>query len=92
MGCNWSKYTHTTGVDPITGHTAPLYHPRRDEWREHFAWTSDGLMIVGLTETERATVVRLALNRHGVVNLRRLLAETGEYSAGELPDNRRERP
>ena len=92
MGCNWSKYTHTTGVDPITGQTAPLYHPRRDEWREHFAWTSDGLMIVGLTETERATVVRLALNRHGVVNLRRLLAETGEYSAGELPDNRRERP
>lgn len=29
-GCNGLKHAHTDGVDPTTGLSAPLFHPRRD--------------------------------------------------------------
>jgi hypothetical protein len=73
QGCNGRKYTSTTGIDPISGELAPLYHPRRDNWADHFAWRDDYLYLIGLTPTGRATIEKLALNRNGVVNLRRVL-------------------
>ncbi len=41
QGCNNRKYTSTEAVDPVTGRTVPLYHPRRQRWSEHFAWSDD---------------------------------------------------
>lgn len=73
QGCNNRKYTATQALDPITGEFVPLYHPRRDHWGEHFAWSDDCLLLMGLTPTGRATIEKLALNRPGVINLRRLL-------------------
>lgn len=73
QGCNNRKFTATRAPDPVTGELAPLYHPRRDHWADHFAWSDDCLLLVGLTPTGRATIEKLALNRPGVVNLRRLL-------------------
>ena len=32
QGCNSRKYTSTDAVDPATGDTVPLFHPRRDRW------------------------------------------------------------
>jgi hypothetical protein len=72
-GCNGFKGTATTGTDPESGEEVRLYHPRRDEWSEHFTWSEDSLSLVGLTPVGRATIERLRLNRTGVVNLRRLL-------------------
>jgi hypothetical protein len=61
-------------LDPVTGQTVPLYHPRRDRWLEHFAWNEDDTLVLGLTPIGRATVEKLQLNRSGVVNLRRVLS------------------
>src|SRR5579885_826593 len=72
QGCNNHKYDKMEAPDPATGAAVPLYHPRRDRWEEHFAWSGDFTLIIGLTPTGRATVGALALNRSGVVNLRRL--------------------
>jgi 5-methylcytosine-specific restriction endonuclease McrA len=30
LGCNNRKFTSTTALDPVTGTSVPLYHPRRD--------------------------------------------------------------
>lgn len=79
QGCNNHKYDRVEAPDPISGRLAPLYSPRRDRWEEHFAWSADTLLIVGVSPTGRATVTALALNRPGVVNLRRLLAASGEH-------------
>ncbi len=79
QGCNNHKYDKTKAPDPISGQYVPLYHPRRDRWDEHFAWSDDFTLILGLTPTGRATVVALLLNREGVVNLRRLLYARGEH-------------
>jgi hypothetical protein len=72
-GCNGFKGLATTGTDPQTGSQARLYHPRRDVWAEHFTWSEDALILIGLTPIGRATIERLRLNRTGVVNLRSLL-------------------
>jgi hypothetical protein len=73
QGCNNHKYNRVEAPDPVSGASSPLYHPRRDRWSDHFAWSADALVMVGLTPTGRATVAALFLNRAGVVNLRRLL-------------------
>jgi hypothetical protein len=77
QGCNSRKYVAVEALDPVTGQTAPLYHPRHDRWLEHFAWNEDATLIIGLTPTGRATVEKLQLNRLGVVNLRRVLLLMG---------------
>jgi hypothetical protein len=77
--CNNAKFVATEAVDPLTGAVARLFHPREHDWAEHFAWSSDYLLIHGLTPIGRATVDRLQLNRPGVVNLRRILRDAGEH-------------
>ena len=79
QGCNNHKYTKIEATDPVTGVTAPLYHPRKHNWLDHFVWSEDYLYIRGLTQTGRATVAALGLNRQGVVNLRRILLLAGEH-------------
>jgi HNH endonuclease len=86
-GCNGYKYDRIEGYDPVSEAQAPLYHPRRDSWREHFAWSQDHTHVVGLTPTGRVTVVMLRLNREGVVNLRRLLLLVGLHPPDETRDS-----
>jgi 5-methylcytosine-specific restriction endonuclease McrA len=76
-GCNGRKYTKTTGVDPLTSQDVDLFNPRQQPWHEHFAWDADVTQMIGISPCGRATVQSLALNRPGVVNLRRLLASAG---------------
>jgi hypothetical protein len=80
QGCNSQKYTKTEAIDPLTKQLIPLFHPRLQQWPEHFAWNQDCSLMIGLTQTGRATVAALHLNRPGVVNLRQLL-----YAAGKHP-------
>jgi len=77
QGCNNRKFVSTHAEDPVNGERVPLFHPRRDSWNDHFAWNEDLTLVIGLTPTGRATMERLDLNRPGVVNLRRLLADVG---------------
>lgn len=53
-GCNAHKYNKVEADDPTTGQPAPLFHPRRARWRDHFAWNADFTLAVGLTPTGRA--------------------------------------
>jgi hypothetical protein len=60
--CNAAKSDRTTGTDPATGTEEPLFNPRTQRWSDHFAWSADGLRIVGRTPTGRATVDLLRLD------------------------------
>jgi HNH endonuclease len=81
QGCNNRKYNLTEAIDPITGKSVRLYHPRQQLWSEHFVWSDDFTELIGISPTGRATVVRLKLNREGVVNLRGLLTEKNLHPA-----------
>ena len=79
QGCNNHKYIKVEGEDPAGRGTVRLFHPRRDTWTDHFVWSEDYSIIVGITPIGRATVAALQLNRPGLVNLRRVLFEAGEH-------------
>ena len=34
--CNRHKGPNLAGIDPLTGATVRLFHPRTDTWAEHF--------------------------------------------------------
>jgi hypothetical protein len=78
-GCNGHKYNKVAVPDPIDGEMVSLYHPRQQQWSDHFGWNDDYTQVIGLTPTGRATVEALNLNRPGVVNIRRLLWAIGKH-------------
>ena len=69
--CNLHKGPNLTGLDPESGAIAPLFHPRRDLWAEHFAWV--GVELHGLTPAGRATIAVLRINAPPRLELRALL-------------------
>jgi 5-methylcytosine-specific restriction endonuclease McrA len=60
--CNLAKADRVRGIDPLTGHDVPPYHPRIHAWHEHFRWAEDHCTLVGVTVTGRATVAALDMN------------------------------
>ena len=79
QGCNNRKYTSMEAFDSLSQSAVPLFHPRQNAWAQHFAWSDDGALALGLTPIGRAAVEKLGLNRAGLVNLRRILFEAGEH-------------
>ena len=73
------SYARAGDVRMLTGEDAPLFHPRRQRWDEHFAWEEGFDVVIGLTPAGRATVVALRLNREGLVNFRRVLYAQGKH-------------
>jgi hypothetical protein len=74
-GCNVYKGPNIAGIDPETGKLTRLFHPRQDEWDEHFEW--DGPVVVGRTVIGRATIDVLNINISERVEHRRLLIVSG---------------
>jgi hypothetical protein len=83
LGCNSFKGAFVTGLDPATERDVPLFHPRQQRWAQHFAWSFDTTQVIGITATGRATVMRLRLNRPGLVNLRAALRHFGVHPPGD---------
>lgn len=66
--CNRYKGPNLTGIDPLTGATERLFHPRIDSWLDHFE-RRDG-EIVGLSSVGRTTVHLLRMNDSKRLELR----------------------
>ena len=79
QGCNGHKHIKRQGLDPATGETARLFHPRQDQWQEHFTWNDDFSVMIGLTDISRATIAEFKINRQGLVNLRQALYLLGNH-------------
>ena len=54
-------------MDPVSGNIVSLFHPRSDNWHEHFHWSNDFTEIIGLTDRARATIEKLQLNRSALI-------------------------
>lgn len=68
--CNSYKAAQTHAIDAQTGGLVPLFNPRTQLWIEHFRWSADGIHIVGITATGRATVEALRLNNEYILPAR----------------------
>ena len=77
--CNLYKATHVSGYDPATEALIRLFHPREDQWADHFQVAPESGEIVGRTPVGRATVVRLRLNQEAQVTARRQWMRLGLF-------------
>lgn len=69
--CNLHKGPNLSGIDPDSGSIVTLFHPRRDNWDEHFALHD--YRFVGLTPVGRATIRVLAMNDPERIRIRWML-------------------
>jgi hypothetical protein len=77
VSCSLRKGARQSAIDPESGSAALLFHPRRQNWQEHFRW--DGVTLIGLTATGRATVAALEMNRTLIRAIRREEARIGRH-------------
>lgn len=77
--CNGSKSDKTEALDPLTGLVVQLFNPRKQIWSEHFAWSDDFTLVIGISPTGRATVNCLKMNRKEAINLRAALRDFGVH-------------
>jgi 5-methylcytosine-specific restriction endonuclease McrA len=68
IDCNLHKGPNLTGVDPETGRTTALFHPRRERWEDHFEWL--GISLLGKTAIGRTTIRVLDMNSEDKLILR----------------------
>lgn len=62
--CVWALQSaqgpNIAGRDPVTGEIVPLFHPIKDQWRDHFEW--NGPDLIGRTTVGRVTIHVLGIN------------------------------
>jgi hypothetical protein len=76
LRCNSRKGPNLAGIDPVTGEMVRLFHPRRDDWHDHFRWK--GPRIQGRTAIGRTTIAVLDMNHSDSLAVRaQLIAEGG---------------
>lgn len=77
--CNEAKHIQTEFLDSQTGEMMPLFNPRSQQWREHFRWRAEGVLMVGLTAVGRATIIALSLNSELRQRSRAIWVEAGYH-------------
>lgn len=77
--CNLYKGDHQTGIDEATQQQAPLFHPRRNHWEEHFRVETETAILDGVTSAGRATIARLQMNSPIQVAARRQWMRLGLF-------------
>ena len=60
--CNQIKSDREKCPDPLTKQSTAFFNPRTQIWKEHFEWSDDKTILIGLTAEGRATISCLQLN------------------------------
>jgi hypothetical protein len=68
VSCSLKKGARQEIEDVETGTTVNIFNPRQQKWNKHFHW--EGVKVVGLTPTGRATIKALDLNRPTMLAIR----------------------
>ena len=76
--CNRHKSNRVVGITDEALESR-LFHPQRDRWLDHFDWSVNGTLIVGLTNVGAATINLLRMNRLQIVGVRYLWIIVGKH-------------
>ncbi|MEB3181707.1 MAG: HNH endonuclease signature motif containing protein [Nostocaceae cyanobacterium] len=68
VSCSLRKGYRQEIEDSQTGEIVSIFNPPQQQWKSHFRW--DGVQIIGLTATGRATIEALDLNRATMLAIR----------------------
>lgn len=76
--CNRYKGPNVAGSATPGGPVTRLFHPRSDQWAEHFEWHH--ATLVARSEIGRATIKVLRMNHPNAVAVRELLIHEGMWT------------
>jgi hypothetical protein len=79
--CNLRKAVRVEVTDPVGGESVHWFHPRQDQWNDHFVW--EGHLIAAKSAVGRATIAALDLNE-----ARRIFMRQAEELLGLFPPTR----
>ena len=68
VSCSLRKSARQMVFDLESSQQVPIFNPRLDHWEEHFRW--NGVQVIGLTATGRATIDALDMNRALILSIR----------------------
>ena len=68
--CNRQKSNRLQAEVPKSGEEIPLFNPRQHNWADHFIWSADKRMLLGMTTIGKATIQALQLNRDRIIRIR----------------------
>jgi hypothetical protein len=77
VSCSLRKGARLTARDAQTGNEVRLFNPRSDPWLLHFRW--NGVRVIGVSPTGRATVAAFKLNRPAAQAIRQEEALRGRH-------------
>lgn len=77
VSCSLRKGAREGAIDPQSSKEVALFNPRSDAWHEHFRW--EGVYLLGLTATGRATIEALDMNRVLILAIREEEAALGRH-------------
>jgi HNH endonuclease len=76
--CNRLKGSDLGSIDHETQQLTPLFHPRNQQWTEHF-YLSPAAEIIPITAEGRVTVFLLQFNHPDRIEERQILIASGQY-------------
>jgi len=85
--CNGYKGSNVAGLDPETDYATKLYHPRQQQWDDHFKINNDGT-LAGHTPEGRVTINILRINDPERVIPRQIALQIGEYPCDVIDTDR----
>ncbi len=77
LECNVNKGRDIASLDRESNRLTPLFHPRRDQWQQHFFF--EGAYILGRTPVGRVTVTILNMNQPEQIEMRWDLINSGSW-------------
>ena len=83
--CNRRKSESVTAYDAVLQQQVLLFNPRTNEWSQNFVWSHDGLTLIGITSTGRATVASLDFNRPRLIEIRAADQEVQRHPPADDP-------
>jgi HNH endonuclease len=69
VACSLHKAAKQKITDHETNELVNVFNPRQQLWQEHFRW--EGVTVIGLTVTGRATIAALKMNRAIMLEIRK---------------------
>ena len=77
--CNLRKGTRISGILPNSNTEVQFFHPRENQWNQHFRVDVDSGKVVGTTSTGEVTVKYLEMNSLAQVAARQLWIRLGLF-------------
>jgi 5-methylcytosine-specific restriction endonuclease McrA len=78
VSCSLKKAARTLVPDAKLNKQVRIFHPRKDNWTDHFRWTP-AWKVMGKTAIGRATIDALGMNRPAIIRIRRIWEMVGEF-------------